>query len=168
MNSYACPEWLKCRRITDAEYGRWLEAQTASIWRREKQSGSNPFAARAGLKQALHRAALASNGHDPYSGMRFFVKHMRAGWTDQQSHLNGNRHFWTLRRSLPSFDHVKGLGRAKFQLCSRETNSAKSFMSPSQFTDLCHRISHHLSGTLPTAPADRIQRAPRGEAPLGK
>ncbi|MGA9582660.1 MAG: hypothetical protein WBR13_11910 [Allosphingosinicella sp.] len=159
MNSYECPEWLKRRRITESEYGRWLDSQATSIWRRERQCGNPSFAARADLKLALHRAAHDSNGRDPYSASRFFVRHMRAGWTDKQSHLKGNRHFLTLRRCMPSFDHVRGLGRAKYELCTRETNSAKSFMSPAQFIDLCNRVARHLSPTPGVGQAARADKS---------
>lgn len=146
MTVYPSPEWLKRRKITDDEYARWLEDQTASIWAREKKSCKAAHTKREELKQALHRAAHVSNGYDPYSGARFFVKHMRAGWTDAQAHLNGNRHYRTLRRCIPSFDHVKGLGHKAYELCTRETNSAKNFMSPLQFIDLCNRVVSHQAG----------------------
>jgi hypothetical protein len=143
MNSYPCPAWLKCRGITDSEYARWLEKQTKGVWTRELSRDVKAHSNRADLKQALHRAAHESDGHDPYSGVRFDVKHFRAGWTDGQAHLRGNRHHRTLRRNMPSFDHVKGLARPIYQLCTRETNSAKSYMSPKQFVDLCRRVARH-------------------------
>lgn len=147
MNSYLCPDWLKCRKVTDLEYARWLEAQTSSIWARELDCGKGTFATKVELKQTLHRAAHASTGFDPYTGARFFVKHMRTGWIDSQAHLKGNRHYQSLRRCMPSFDHVRGLGHKAYELCTRETNSAKSFMSPAQFIDLCHRVARHRSVT---------------------
>jgi hypothetical protein len=140
MEAYPCPEWLKRRRITDAEYAGWLDSQAVSIWAREKEAGKTACASRADLKRALHRAASESDGRDPYSGRRFFVKHMRAGWTDPHAHLKGNRHHRTICGSMPSFDHVKGLGKKTYELCTRETNSAKSYMSPAQFIDFCRSV----------------------------
>lgn len=151
MDGYPCPEWLTRRTITDAEYVRWLERQTASIWAREKRAGKTAHMERADLKQALHRAASESDGRDPYSGARFFVKHMRSGWTDGQAHLNGSRHYRTLRRCMPSFDHVRGVGKKDYELCTRETNSAKSYMSPAQFIDLCRRVVRHRLASIDTA-----------------
>ena len=143
MNSYARPEWLKRQGITDAEYARWLQKQAKSIWNRGRESGKSVHAKPEDLKQALHRAAHDSDGRDPYTGAKFYVKHFRAGWEDEQAHLRGNRHHLTLRRNMPSFDHVKGLKRRAYQLCTRETNCAKSFMSPKQFVDLCRRVTRH-------------------------
>ncbi|MDB5679131.1 hypothetical protein [Sphingomonas bacterium] len=150
MTSYPCPEWLKRRRITDEEYGRWLDHQTSKVWMREKKHCKTACTTPGELKQVLHVAAHASNGRDPYSGARFFVKHLRAGWSDAQAHLNGNRHYLTLRRCMPSFDHVKGLGHKAYELCTRETNAAKSYMSPTQFVDLCRRVVHHRDNQAPT------------------
>lgn len=148
MTSYPCPDWLKRRQIAGGEYARWLEDQTASIWAREKRRCKTAYAKREGLKQALHRASHASNGYDPYSGARFFVKHLQIGWIDNQAHLNGNRHYRTLRRCMPSFDHVKGLGHRSYELCTRETNSAKSFISRAQFIDFCHRVVRYQATQL--------------------
>jgi hypothetical protein len=143
MNIYPVPSWLKCRGITDAEYGRWLQKQARSVWSGELARGKTVYAKRQDLKQALHRAAHESDGRDPYSGALFYVKHLRTGWIDGQAHLLGNRHHRTLRRNMPSFDHVKGLKCRTYQLCTRETNSAKSFMSPAQFIDLCIRVARY-------------------------
>jgi hypothetical protein len=140
VNEYLCPDWLKLRKVTDGEYASWLDRQANSILKREARKGKRSFPARAELKQALHSAAKKSNGSDPYSGAKFCVKHLRGGWCDEQKHLKGNRHHLTLRRNQPSFDHVKGLGQKQFELCTRETNFAKSFMSPKQFLDLCRRV----------------------------
>lgn len=144
VNGYSCPDWLRQRKISDCEYGKWLERQTRQIWNREAQKGKHACASREVLKLVLHRAASASTGYDPYSGARFFVKHMRTGWVDRQAHLNGSRHYRTLRRAMPTFDHVNGLGKCAYELCTWETNSAKSFMSPMQFVDLCRRVTAHL------------------------
>lgn len=92
--------------------------------------------------------AHAGSGRDPYSNARFFVKHIRTGWVDGQKHLRGNRHYQTLRRCMPSFDHVIGMSHRKYELCTRETNSAKSFMSPAQFVDLCARVTRHQAGRI--------------------
>lgn len=157
MNTYSCPDWLRRRRISDCEYAAWLEKQTNQIWNREAQKRKRAFATRQALKLALHQAASESTGYDPYSGARFFVKHIRKGWVDNQAHLKGNRHYRTLRRCMPSFDHVNGLGKKAYELCTRETNSAKSFMSPAQFLDLCRRVTEHhknrlLAGSLTVEP----------------
>lgn len=143
MKEYPAPDWLRVRQVTDAEYASWLNGQTSSIWKRERRSGKRAHATPSDLKQALHKAAHKSDGHDPYTGNRLFVDHLRAGWTDPQASLNGNRHHLTLRRCMPSFDHVRGVGRSKYELCTRETNAAKSFMSPAQFIDLCGRVTSH-------------------------
>lgn len=155
MNSYPCPAWLKCRGITEADYARWLDKQTRSVWNREVARGKTVHSTRRNLKQALHRAAHESDGSDPYSGARFYVKHFDSGWEDKQAHLLGNRHHLTLRRNMPSFDHVKGLGCSTYQLCTRETNSAKSYMSPAQFIGLCRRVARHC-GPAPQVPVGTL------------
>lgn len=147
VNTYPCPDWLRCRKISDGEYGIWLEKQTRQVWNREAQKQKHACASRQALKLVLHQAASESTGYDPYSGTRFFVKHMRRGWVDSQAHLNGNRHYRTLRRAMPTFDHVNGLGKCAYELCTWETNSAKSFMSPTQFVDLCRRVAGHRGPT---------------------
>lgn len=143
MSDFPCPAWLKQRGITDAEYGAWLQDQSKDIWRRERKKRKTAFANRALLKAKLHAVALASTGRDPYSNIRFNVDPLRSGWIDAQAHLNNSRHHRTLRRGVPSFDHVRGLGHAAYELCTRETNSAKTYMSPAQFIELCHRVATH-------------------------
>lgn len=153
MNVYHAPEWMRIRRISDAEYARWLDDRAKYILDREKKAGKTAFDKPEQLKLELHRVAHASSGRDPYSNARFFVKHIRSGWVDGQKHLKGNRHYQTLRRCMPSFDHVVGMGHRKYELCTRETNSAKSFMSPAQFVDLCARVTRHQAGGIQSAPA---------------
>lgn len=153
MSEFPCPTWLKQRGISDEEYGTWLQDQSKDIWKRKRKKGKTAYATRSELKLELHRVALVSTGHDPYSNIRFNVDPLRAGWIDAQAHLNNNRHHRTLRRSVPSFDHVRGLGRRAYELCTRETNSAKTYMSPAQFIDLCHRVSRHRPVAVdPTKP----------------
>ena len=141
MATYFAPQWMKNRGISDAEYRAWLTSQTDAIWERElkkKKSGCpTPTILKGKLDSAVHR----SNGHDPYSGMKLNVDRIRADWFDTAKDIEGTRHHRTLRRAMVSFDHVKGMGKSEYELCSRETNSAKAYLSPKQFIELCRKVA---------------------------
>lgn len=154
MTDFPCPTWLQQRGISDEEYAVWLQGQSKDIWKRERSKGKTACTTRAELKSELHRVALKSTGYDPYSNIRFNVDPLRSGWTDAQAYLNNSRHHRTLRRSVPSFDHVRGLGRRSYELCTRETNSAKTYMSPAQFIELCHRVAKHRPSADPPIPSN--------------
>lgn len=141
--TYIAPHFLEQRGITDREYALWLDKQSEAIWRRERKAGKTAFPSRASLKAELHRVLLAGNGRDQYTGSKIYWKHLRADWVDGNAGVTNYRHLMTLRRCMPTFDHVRGMGHRRYALCRRMTNHAKSFMSPAQFVALCREVVRH-------------------------
>jgi hypothetical protein len=149
MREISCPAWIRQQGISDGEYGVWLRKQRDHIWSRERKKKKKAFATPAELLAALDKAANESTGRDPYTGMRLNAGSMKAGWKDPHAGIADRRHQLYLKRSVLTFDHVRGLGRRSYQLCTRETNSAKSWMSRKHFIELCHRVARR--NPLPTA-----------------
>lgn len=137
------PRFINQRGITDDAYRAWLSEQGKNIWKREGRLDKRGFPDKASLVAALHAAVLRSGGKDAYTGMPIDWRFLRNDWVDANKGNANNRHLMTLRRGMPVFDHVRGLGGNKYALCRRITNHAKSFMSPAQFVQLCREVVRH-------------------------
>lgn len=134
---YELPVFLK-GIIEQSTYERWLHRKAVAHVRRDRKRG-NKSATNESYKIAIHKAVMASNGRDFYTGEQLDW-HLASQYDNEQSKANGRR-YKAQFALLPTADHVNdGLGPADFQICAWRTNDAKNDLPLDEFIALCQRV----------------------------
>lgn len=137
---YPLPEFLRAT-IEPAAYMRWLRRKAVSHARRDRGRG-NVEATIEKYKIEIHRAVLASNGRDDYTGDPL-------DWSliskyDNALSKQHRRKYKAEFAALPTVDHVSdGLGAADFRICGWRTNDLKNDLSHEDLVELCRKIIAH-------------------------
>jgi hypothetical protein len=124
--------------ILQLKYERWLSRKAVAHVRRDKRRG-NVSAVTEAYKIAIHKAVLASNGEDFYTGECL-------DWTliskyDNASSMAGRRKYKSSFALLPTVDHLgDGTGSPEFVICGWRTNDAKNDLNYEQFLELCDKV----------------------------
>lgn len=140
MEQYSRPAFLPTS-ITTEQYKRWLARKATAHCRRDQKRG-NITATISAYKIAIHKAVIASNGVDTYTGEML-------DWTLISQYRNedskiGRRLYKKQFCLLPTVDHVgDGLGAADFRICSWRTNDAKHDLTLNEFLVLCKAVLQH-------------------------
>jgi hypothetical protein len=137
---YELPSFLE-GIVSRESYVRWLSRKAQAHARRDRKRG-NINAAIESYKREIHRAVLASDGKDQYTGLRLDWSLISQYKNDESK--QGRRVYKTRFALLPTVDHVgDGLGEPSFKICSWRVNDAKSDLSHDEFVELCRQVVDH-------------------------
>jgi hypothetical protein len=93
-------------------------------------------------KGAIHRAVVACNGVDCYTGLA--VRWDLISTYDNALSKAGRRKYKSGLADLPSVDHVgDGLGMPEFRICAWRVNDAKTDLTHEEFVALCRLVVQH-------------------------
>jgi hypothetical protein len=141
VRKYPLPPFLT-GIITQEAYDRWLSRRSIAHVKRDKKRG-NTTAINEAYKKAIHLAAVASDGHDYYTGEPL-------DWYLLSKYNNGEskkdrRKYKSLFYLLPTVDHVDdGLAEPNFKICGWRTNDAKADLTHAELEAFCRRVLAHL------------------------
>jgi hypothetical protein len=143
---YELPSFLS--GIADqGAYDRWLSGRAVAHVRRDRKRG-NTQAVCEQYKMAIHRAVVASEGRDCYTGEQL-AWNLISTYKNEASKLNG-RSYKAGFALLPTVDHVgDGMGPADFVICSWRANDAKSDLPHKEFVEFCRMVARHHEGREP-------------------
>ncbi len=149
MGKYSRPEFLP-PTITTEQYERWLSRKAVAHCRRDQNRG-NITATPSEYKAAIHKAVIASNGVDAYTG-EILDWSLISQYRNEDSKASG-RQYRKQFCLLPTVDHVgDGLGAADFRICSWRTNDAKNDLSLEEFLALCKAVLQHNGFLVQSGP----------------
>ncbi len=137
---YALPDFLR-DVLPEESYVRWLRRKAVAHHRRDRGRG-NTTSTLSDYTQELHRAVIASNGLDFYTGQPL-------NWSlistyDNQASQQGGRIYKKKLADLPTVDHLEdGLGDPKFVITSWRVNDAKHDLTSEEFQALCVAVLRH-------------------------
>jgi hypothetical protein len=127
--------------LTRPAYTAWLQRKAAAHVKRDRKRG-NPSATIEEYKLAIHKAVLASEGCDVYTGET--LRWDLVSTYDNEASKAAGRSYKATLALLPTVDHVDdGLGPADFVICAWRTNDAKNDLSFGEFLALCRRVIAH-------------------------
>lgn len=128
-------------RVDPASYSRWLQRKAAAHVKRDRGRG-NANATLSAYKQAIHKAVIASNERDAYTGEELNWK-LISQYDNEKSKELGRSYKKELA-ALPTLDHVgDGLGEPDFVISSWRTNDAKHDLTLEEFLSLCAAVLKH-------------------------
>jgi hypothetical protein len=138
---YVPPTFLPAS-TTAAAYGRWLQRKAQAHAKRDKKRG-NTHATIEKYKIEIHRAVIASEGLDDYTGEPLDWS-LISKYDNVKSKLE-RRIYKASFAALPTVDHVgDGLGHAEFRICGWRTNDLKNDLSHNELVDLCRKVVTHF------------------------
>jgi hypothetical protein len=137
--------------ISSDVYSHWLSRKASAHARRDQKRFSNNWTSGGGYRDAIHKAVLASEGRDYYTGEPL-------DWTllstyNNESSKAGKHAYKAQFALLPTVDHERADDpKTEFRICAWRTNDAKHDLSLEQFVDLCKLIvARHASDTQKNA-----------------
>ena len=134
---YALPEFLN-GRCAEGAYIRWLDRKAVAHVKRDRQRG-NGTATRESYMQAIHRAVIAGEGRDVYTGEPLEWELISTYDNDQSK--DGRREYKRQFALLPTVDHVgDGTGPADFVICGWRTNDCKNDLSREELVEFCRAV----------------------------
>lgn len=143
MHKYEIPAWMG-KHPTQAQYTRWLGRKAAALLKRDKRRARNKSTV-ADYKAAIHKAVLASEGKDAYTGEPLKWR-LVSKYNNEKSRAAG-RKYKSKFALLPTVDHVgDGKGRPQFRICSWRVNDAKNDLSYGKFVKVCRAVVAHADG----------------------
>jgi hypothetical protein len=142
LATYPLPSFLE-GRCTHSIYVKWLNNKADTLIKRDKKRGK-PYAATATestYKKEIHKAVLNGGELDPYTG-EALAWELISTWIPKKQPDGYKRRF----SLMPTVDHVTA-DKLKFEICSWQTNDAKSDLSPEEFVELCKKVVTYNRGT---------------------
>lgn len=137
---YEFPQCL-VGRVEPKAYSLWLQRKAIAHVRRDRKRG-NTSATVSRYKQAIHKAVIASNGCDAYTGEELNWS-LISQYDNEKSKKLGRAYKKELA-ALPTLDHVgDGLGDPDFVISSWRTNDAKHDLTLEEFLSLCAEVLKH-------------------------
>jgi len=136
LTKYPLPAFLE-GRCTHAEYFKWLRGKGNNLLRRDKKRGK-PYAANATqgvYKEKIHKAVIAGNGRDPYTG-DMLAWELIGTWDTSHNQPDGYKKQFAL---MPTVDHIDP-DVLEFEICSWQSNGCKSDFKPDEFVEFCKRV----------------------------
>lgn len=136
---YPMPSFLK-GRCEPGVYGKWLHNKADTLLKRDKKRGK-PYAVlatRATYKDAIHRVITAGALLDPFTG-EALAWELISTWGSSHDQPEGYKKQFAL---MPTVDH-KHADSFEFEICSWQTNDAKSDMEPREFVAFCERVARY-------------------------
>ena len=121
-------------------YERWLKRKAAAHVKRDRKRGR--LCANSAYKEAIHRAVIACEGKDAYTGEDL-------DWSLISTYRNedsrAGRHGYKSQFALlPTVDHHESdVPGSEFRICAWRTNDAKNDLSVDSFVALCKRVLEH-------------------------
>jgi hypothetical protein len=138
LAAYPLPVFLE-GRCTHSAYVKWLNNKADTLLKRDKKRGK-PYAIDAeesDYKKEIHRAVMKSGPEDPYTGEPLAWELI--GTWDSHAQPDGyKRRFY----NMPTVDHIVA-DVLEFEICSWQSNDAKSDMTPVEFVDFCGKVTAH-------------------------
>lgn len=144
---YLPPTFLP-ESITSAAYARWLKRKAQAHAKRDKKRG-NADTTIEKYKIEIHRAVIASEGLDDYTGEPLDWS-LISKYDNVRSKLE-RRIYKASFAALPTVDHVgDGLGHAEFRICGWRTNDLKNDLSHADLIELCRKVIAHSERSVKT------------------
>ena len=138
---YPLPPFLqgKCEH---AVYCKWLRNKAETLLKRDKARGKTYAltVTKAVYKDEIHRAVIASNGRDPYTG-EALAWELIGTWDTTHDQPDGYKKKFAL---MPTVDHVYS-DKLEFEICSWQINEAKADLNPDEFVTLCEKVTKYKS-----------------------
>lgn len=137
---YALPPFLK-DRCSEQVYLRWLSRKAKTHVKRDR-ARENSSATREEYMIAIHKAVVASDGLDDYTGDALDWN-LISLYNNEES-KKGRRAYKKKFAELPTVDHVgDGTGPADFVICSWRTNDCKNDLPRAEFVEFCRAVITH-------------------------
>jgi hypothetical protein len=128
-------------RCEPAAYVRWLDRKARAHVIRDRGRG-NVTATREEYMGAIHRAVLASDGRDAYTGAPL-AWDLISTYSNEGSRA-GRRVYKQTLADLPTVDHVgDGTGAADFVICGWRTNDCKNDLTREELIAFCRAVLAH-------------------------
>jgi hypothetical protein len=136
LAAYPLPGFL-AGRCSHTVYVKWLNNKADTLIKRDKKRGK-PYAAdvtASVYKNKIHEAVMNGGERDPYTG-EALVWEQISTWDTKQQQPDGYKRKFFL---MPTVDHVTEEA-LQFEICSWQTNDAKSIMRPGEFVEYCGKV----------------------------
>jgi hypothetical protein len=141
---YPVPSFLQ-DRVSAVTYQKWLNVKASALRKRDLRL-KRPFAAatpRYVYMQKLHAAVIKTGLYDPFSGdtLRW---DLIGTWDPHKA--KGNSGYKKKFNLMPTADHISpDAQELDFEICSWLSNTAKTFLSPGEFVEMCGKIVAYRS-----------------------
>ena len=138
---YHLPAFLQ-GRISEPAYDKWLNAKANTLRQRDLKT-KRVFAeanSKAMYKEKIHAAVIANGQYDRYTGDALQWE-LISTWDPKKTKVlqASYRDKFLL---MPTVDHVDPEGETlEFEIVSWLANDCKSGLNPTQFVDLCKKIT---------------------------
>jgi hypothetical protein len=147
----ALPAFL-ADQVGQKAYEQWIKRKADAHVNRDRKRG-HASATKAGYREAIHRAVVASGGRDAYTG-EVLDWRLISQYDNKESKLG--RHSYKARFALlPTVDHIEAAStEAAFCICSWRTNDAKNDLTKQAFLDLCLLVARQAGFSVTRSGAD--------------
>jgi hypothetical protein len=140
MRRYPLPPFLE-GVCTYEMYRQWLDRKAAAHVKRDRKSG-NAQCSGESYRREIHRAVLASDGRDHYTGEA--LRWDLISTYDNEESRAGRRAYKATFALLPTVDHADGRsGEASFRICGWRTNDCKNDLTYDELVEFCRVLLAH-------------------------
>jgi hypothetical protein len=137
LANYPLPDFLK-GRCTHRVYIKWLNNKADTLLKRDKRRGKTyaRAASESDYKKEIHKAVINGGESDPYTGEPLTWE-LISTWDSTKKHSEGYKAKFAF---MPTVDHIT-VNALHFEICSWQTNEAKSDVSPEKFIKFCEKVA---------------------------
>jgi hypothetical protein len=145
VRKYELPAFM-AKMATHEAYVRWLRRRAQAHVKRDRRRG-NKKAIGESYRDAIHKAVLASNGLDAYTG-----EELNWRLISQFDNADAKEHGRSYKRRFalqPTVDHVgDGKGKPNFKICGWRTNAVKNDLTVAELVSVCRAFLTYQGSTV--------------------